>query len=99
MAQQQDLQDHLKTLSDTVYFQPPSMDKMIFPCIVYNIDDEFVNFADNNPYNRVLGYEITVMDRRPDSDIREKVAQMPMTKMTRTFRANGLNHFVFKTFF
>lgn len=95
MGQRLALQSLLKTLTPKVYFQAPSKDLMEFPCIIYNIDDEDVAYADNNPYSRTLRYQVTVIDRNPDTDIRGKVASLPFSRFNRFFVADGLNHFVY----
>lgn len=100
MGQRLQFQAHLESLGpEKVYFQEPAQDKMVYPCIVYHIDEESVKFADNNPYNRVLGYQTTLIVRDPDSPLRDKIASMPMTTFNRFFVVNGLNHFVYKSFF
>jgi hypothetical protein len=85
--------------AEKVYFQAPSQDKMVYPCIMYNIDDEDAKYADNNPYSRTLKYQVTIIDRNPDTLIREKVAELPMSAFQRFFVVDGLNHFVYNIFF
>src|SRR4051812_34274733 len=51
-----------------VYFQPPSNIQMQYPCIVYKRDDSQTDFADNRPYSRTKRYQVTVIDRNPDSE-------------------------------
>lgn len=102
MGQRQQFQDLLKTLvpiGAKVYFQAPSGEQMVYPCVSYTIDAEDAKYADNNPYTRTLGYQVTVIDRNPDSVIPAKIASMPMTAFNRFFVVDGLNHFVYKTFF
>lgn len=96
-----DLQEILENLlgSANVYFQPPANLTMQYPCIVYGRNNADVDFAGNFPYRDCLRYQITVIDRNPDSDIPKKVAQLPMTLMQRAFAANNLNHDVFFTYF
>ena len=99
MAPRQQLQDLFNTFgAEAVYFQAPSQDKMVFPCIMYSIDDEDTKYADNSPYRRILKYQVTIIDRNPDSLIREKVAELPMSSFQRFFVADGLNHFVYNQY-
>lgn len=84
---------------EKAYFQAPTEDLMVYPSIEYRLDDEYVIYADNNPYNRVLGYQVTVMDRNPDSKIPGLVAMLPMTAFQRRFVVDGLYHTVYKLFF
>lgn len=72
---------------------------MEYPCILYGIDAEEVSYADNNPYNRTIGYQVTVIDRDPDSLFPAKVAALPMSSFQRFFVQDGLNHTVYKLFF
>lgn len=102
MAQDRaDLQQILEDLlgSENVYFQPPASLIMQYPCIVYSRNNADVDFAGNRPYRDCLRYQITVIDRDPDSIVPKKVAQLPMTLMQRAFVANNLNHDVFYTYF
>ena len=59
--------------SNNVYFQPPESVKMTYPAIVYKRSDIQNIHADNNPYLQFHGYEITVIDRNPYSDIPKKI--------------------------
>lgn len=85
--------------SDSVYFQPPPNTKMDYPCIVYRRDHITTEFADNEPYNIRKRYQVTVIDRDPDSLIPDKVANLPTCIFDRFFTADNLNHDVFSLFF
>ena len=82
-----------------VYFQPPTNDQMVYPCIVFNRDRGRTFFANNKPYHHVKAYTVTVMDTDPDSDIPDLVARLPMTEHDRFFTNDNLNHDVFTIFF
>lgn len=100
MGQRLQLQTLLLSLgSKKVYFQAPSADAMEYPCIMYSVDAEDTTFADNNPYSRTLGYQVTVIDRNPDSEIPAKVAHLPMCSFQRRYVVDGLHHSVYKLFF
>ncbi len=101
MAQRLELQSVLVDIlgATNVYFQPPPSVKMAYPCIVYNRDDEDTRFADNKPYNRRRRYQVTVIDRDPDSSIPEKVGELPLCVYDRFYTADNLNHDVYKLFF
>ncbi len=95
------LQTILETLlgSRNVYFQPPENDKMKYPCIVYSRDNADTKFASNSPYHNTKRYQITYIDRDPDSPIPDKIAMLPLTRFSRHFVAESLNHDVFSTYF
>jgi hypothetical protein len=101
MAQRLELQAILIDIlqSDHVYFQPPPSLIMDYPCIVYRRDYELTRFADDRPYSRIKRYQVTVVDRDPDSDIPDKVADLPLCVYERFYAAENLNHDVFKLFF
>lgn len=81
--------------SRNVYFQPPVNVSMKYPAIVYSRSDIENTFANNLVYNQVYSYEITVIDRDPDSEIVHKVSKLPMIRFNRHFISDNLNHDVF----
>jgi len=101
MAQRLELQALLVDLlgSDNVYFQPPPSKQMSYPCIVYNRDTVRTEFADDKTYSIETRYQVTVIDRDPDSDIPRKVSELPKCSYDRFFTADNLNHDVFRLFF
>lgn len=101
MAPRLELQTLLEGLleSDHVYFQPPASIQMQYPCIVYHRYDALNKFAGNKPYSRTKRYQVTVIDRDPDSDVPDKVASLPMCTLNRFFTADNLNHDVFNLYF
>jgi hypothetical protein len=82
-----------------VYFQPPPNTRMEYPCIVYNRDYAETAFANDKPYKHMLRYQVTYIDRNPDSDIPSKLAELPMCLFDRFYAADNLNHDVYKIFF
>lgn len=101
MATRLEVQTLLETLlgSRNVYFQPPSSNVMRYPAIVYErsaIDSEFAN---NQPYKHAKRYQVTVIDKDPDSLIPDKLAVLPLSSFARHFAADNLNHDVFNIYF
>lgn len=72
---------------------------MTYPAIVYNLDNEEAEFADNKPYRRTKRYMVTIIDKNPDSEIPDKVAALPMSSWSRRFVADKLNHTVYNLYF
>jgi len=85
--------------STNVYFQPPANISMKYPCIVYERDNADTIFAGNKPYRYTKRYQVTVIDRDPESPVPEKVAALPMCTFSRFFTADNLNHDVFIIYF
>lgn len=94
-----ELQALLQTLTPNVYFQPPSNVQMVYPCIVFNKSGARTQHAGNVPYRYTKRWQVTVIDRKPDSDIPDKVAKLPMCTFLRAFPADNLNHDVFELYF
>lgn len=101
MAPRLELQMLLETVlgAENVYFQPPPSAQMQYPCIVYKRDDAQTEFAGNKPYSYTKRYQVTVIDRNPDSDIPNKIAALPLCLFDRFFAADNLNHDVFNLYF
>jgi hypothetical protein len=99
MGQRLELQSLLEALAENVYFQPPAGVQMQYPCIVYARDSAVTRFAGNYPYRYEKRYQVTVIDRDPDSEIPDKVAALPMCIFNRFFTADNLNHDVFNLYF
>lgn len=81
------------------YFQPPANVQMEFPAVVYEWDRLDTQFAGNNPYRFTRRYQVTVIDRDPDSVIPNSVATLPMCVMNRHFTVENLHHTVFNLYF
>lgn len=93
------LHDILLNICKNVYFNPPETVKMNYPCIVYNRSTGNTAYADNNPYIFKVNYQITIIDRDPDSELIDKVAALPTARYDRHYKADKLNHDVFDIYF
>ena len=78
-----------------VYYQPPASVQMVYPAIRYERARVDNWHADNNPYMHAVGYELTVIDRNPDSPIVDFISRLPKCRWNRHYTANNLNHDVF----
>ena len=101
MGSRLDLQTKLEELlgSRNVYFQPPESVKLNYPAIVYSRSDIENTFANNGVYRQSLVYQVTLIDKNPDSDLVAKVSRLPMCRFDRHFKADNLNHDVFTLYF
>jgi hypothetical protein len=93
------LHEIFELLTANVYYQPPNGLKMEYPCIAYHLDAENVQYADNGKYRFHDRYQVTVMDRDPDSVLRQMVSSLPLCSFDRGFAADNLNNFVFNLHF
>lgn len=99
MASRLELQTLLETITPNVYFQPPSNLSMQYPCIVYGLDGWNQQHADNRTFRHTKRYQVTVIDRDPDTVLPDKVIELPMSEFSRAFKADNLNHYVINLFF
>lgn len=104
MGKRVDLQQLLETLTPNVYFQPPEDVTMValeYPCIVYKrlSTGTGTRFADDRPYSRIKCYQVTIIDEDPDSDIPDKVADLPMCLFNAHFTSDNLNHDVYTLYY
>ena len=81
--------------SRNVYFQPPESVKLKYPAIVYSRKKIDNKHADNKVYKQSVSYELTVIDKDPDSEIVIKVSMLPRCEHDRHFKSDNLNHDVF----
>jgi hypothetical protein len=85
--------------SNYVYFQPPETLKLTYPCIVYQREAEDVKYANNRLYTHKKRYQVTVIDKNPDSEIPDKIRQLPYSSFNRHYTADNLNHDVYDVYY
>lgn len=97
MASRLDLQTKLESIlgSRNVYFQPPASVQMSYPAIVYSRKSIDARFADDRVYLKLPFYELTLIDRNPDSKFIDLIMELPYCKYDRPYKADNLNHDVF----
>lgn len=94
-----ELQSVLEQITPRVYFNPSGNIHLEYPCILYKRDNSKVKFADNMPYNIKKRYMLTIIDSDVDSDIPDRVAQLPMCIFNRHYISDNLSHDVFNLYF
>lgn len=101
MGQRLDFQTILEEVlgSESVYFQPPNNITMVYPCIVYQRDNAVTLFADDVPYRYEQRYQVTLIDRNPDSAVFMGLVALPRSIFNRHYVVDNLNHDVFNIYF
>lgn len=106
MARRHNLKQILKDLFQKdphVYYQPPENIQMSYPCIIYKLTNIRCKYADNSSYITKREYQLTVIDRDPDSPLLEAVIESLGKKFIgrfeRPFVSDGLNHYVFRIYY
>lgn len=82
-----------------LYFQPKPNVTIEYPAVVYHRAPANSEHAGNQPYFVTDQYEVTVIDRNPDSQIHRLIATLPSSRHNRFFITEGLNHDVYTIFF
>lgn len=97
MANRLDLQATLEGIlgSREVYFQPPATVQMRYPAIVYSRKSIDNAHANNGVYKQDSCYELTVIDKNPDSEIVSRVSGLLLCRFDRHYKKDNLNHDVF----
>lgn len=93
------LHDLFKEITENVYFQPPPNVHMQYPCIVYSRDGTSKDHANNDLYRHAKRYQVTVIDRDPDTELADEVELLDYSNFERFFPADDLNHYVFSVYF
>lgn len=83
---------------ENVYFQPPENLLLKYPAIVYSRSDIRNRPADDMVYSQFTFYDLTVIDKNPDSLLVYAVASLPRCKFGRHYKSDNLNHDTFKIF-
>lgn len=82
-----------------IKFEPPGKERLQYPCIRYCLNRIDQQHADDITYFGHKGYQITFMSKDPESDIPDKILELPYCKLDRPYVADGLNHWVFTLYF
>lgn len=99
MKTREDLRKILKEICENTYFRKPSKG-MKYPCIKYDYVGKQIDHADNIKYLKWRQWDVTIIDEDPDSTIPEVFEEtFPYCRLTRTYQADGLNHFAYTLYF
>lgn len=82
-----------------VYFHPPPSLVLSYPCVVYSRDGAEVKRANNSVYDHKWLYQVTVIDKSPESKLVTALKMNPKCDYVRSFQSDQLNHDIFNTYF
>lgn len=101
MGSRSELHELLKNIlgSGNVYFQPPASLKMSYPAIRYVRVPIINRFANNLVYNQAHRYELTLIDKDPESDYIAPLSKLPTCRHDRHYVSDNLNHDVFTIYY
>ena len=101
MASRLELQIKLEELlgSRHVYYQPPESVKMEYPAIVYSKNNIKITHANNAMYTKNNQYILTVISKKPDDPVIDKLLNLPYCSYDRNYKTDNLNHDVLILYF
>lgn len=101
MASRLELQAKLEELLGLkhVYYQPPESLRLEYPAIVYSKSKIETRKANNSTYSKFTRYDITVIDKRPDNPVIDKLMELPYCSYDRPYKADNLNHDVLSIYY
>lgn len=82
-----------------VYFQPPANIKMKFPAIEYHLGNINPVRADNSSYLFRTAYEMTLIEKEPDSEHIKQLLLLPYCSFDRSFVSDNLYHYIFTIYY
>lgn len=82
-----------------VYYQPPASVQMQYPAIVYSLDDLYTDHADDSKYRMIHRYQVTLIDKNPESEFIDKIVALPYCDYDRRYTADNLNHDIFTIYY
>ena len=85
-------------LCDNVYFQPPTGTKILYPCIVYELENADVRYADNAPYVLYDKYFIKYITRDPDDPVRNQLLYYPRCAPEKMYMSDNLYHYPYSIY-
>lgn len=88
-----------KDESLNVHFQPPQTIRLTYPCIIYSRGNANVLYANNKKYKNKDRYTVLLIERDPDSSLRDSISEIPYSTEEPTYRADNLYHRPFTIYF
>lgn len=85
--------------NNEVYFQPPESLRLKTPCIIYTRANVYRNNADNKLYFSKTAYDVIVIDEDPDSELMEKIHEVPNSTFIRHYTSDNKNYDVFRIYY
>lgn len=101
MGTRLELQSKLEELlgSRQVYYQPPESVKMEYPAIVYSKSKVWIANAGDITYSKINRYDITVISKKPDDPVLDKLLGLQYCSYDRHYKSDNLNHDTFTLYY
>lgn len=93
-----EIQEVLENLDDSlhVYYQPPASVRIVYPAIIYKLENIVQRFANDVTYSKDRAYMLTLVHKDPENDIVDKLIwAFPKIRFDRTYISDNLYHYVY----
>ena len=90
-----ELSERLHSLVENVYYTPPEGRKIQYPCIIYELESQRNDRADNIRYKTENRYLVTSISKQPDeaTELRDKILDaFPYISSDRRYISDSLVH-------
>jgi hypothetical protein len=87
------------THCNNFYFQPPETTKLKYPCIIYRLENYQFQYGDNIKYVGHKRYNVTYVDKDPDSNVPDEILKLPMSSFNTFYTSENLNHWSFSIYY
>ena len=94
-----ELSNKLHSICNNVYYQPPADKKLLYPCIIYNLEAIGVIFADNGIYRIMNQYSILYITRDPDDTNINNILKFRYCNFGRSYSSDNLHHYSYTIYF
>ena len=82
------------------YFQPPTGYQIMYPALIYRLDDLRDHYSDNCVWNRRHAYAILLILDEPDNELVDKLDSLPYCHMSgRPYTNDNLYHYPFTIYY
>lgn len=78
-----------------LYFQPPESVKLEYPCMIYRLRTMTSRKADDKPYYKTIGFDITYVTRSPNSSVPSRMLSEQYMNFDRYYTSENLHHYAY----
>jgi hypothetical protein len=78
-----------------LYFQPPETIKLEYPCMVYHLKTLTSRKANDKPYHKIIGFDITYITRSPASSVPSRMLSEQYMNFDRYYTSENLHHYAY----
>lgn len=95
-----ELHNKLLEICPNVYYQAPRDDRMVHPCIKYELNRPTIKHANNKIYKFDKRYQVMYITKNPDDPVIDELLYLlPHISWDRQYKSNNLYHNVYELYF